>query len=182
MEGRDELVDAHMGPRYHWLMVTPTKTRLTMKVADEVWVATALLHRENPARPDFSAKEITERAASEHPSEPVRPGVYVHALQHCVANIPPNTGKYRMLYETGRGRRRLFRPGDSFHPLRSAGKTTPAPEELPDAYLDLLEWYREWSGQGTEPDPLLALAGSGRALWADEPADAYVRRLREGWE
>jgi len=30
-------------------------------------------------------------------------------------------------------------------------------------------------------DPLLALRGSGRALWADEPADAYVQRLREGW-
>jgi hypothetical protein len=28
---------------------------------------------------------------------------------------------------------------------------------------------------------LLALRGSGRDLWADEPADAYVRRLREGW-
>jgi 5'-phosphate synthase pdxT subunit len=31
----------------------------------------------------------------------------------------------------------------------------------------------------TEEDPLLKLAGSGRKLWADEPADDYVRRLRE---
>jgi hypothetical protein len=30
-------------------------------------------------------------------------------------------------------------------------------------------------------DPLLALRGSGRELWADEPADVYVTRLREGW-
>jgi len=29
-------------------------------------------------------------------------------------------------------------------------------------------------------DPLLALRGSGRELWADEHADEYVRRLREG--
>lgn len=28
-------------------------------------------------------------------------------------------------------------------------------------------------------DPLLALRGSGRELWADEHADEYVRRLRE---
>jgi len=28
-------------------------------------------------------------------------------------------------------------------------------------------------------DPLLALRGSGRELWANEPADEYVRRLRE---
>ena len=30
-----------------------------------------------------------------------------------------------------------------------------------------------------EDDPLLALRGSGRELWADEHADEYVRRLRE---
>lgn len=31
-------------------------------------------------------------------------------------------------------------------------------------------------------DPLLGLRGSGRELWADEHADEYVHRLREGWE
>jgi hypothetical protein len=31
-----------------------------------------------------------------------------------------------------------------------------------------------------ETDPLLALRGSGKDLWADEHADEYVRRLREG--
>jgi hypothetical protein len=30
-------------------------------------------------------------------------------------------------------------------------------------------------------DPLLALRGSGKELWADEHADDYVRHLREGW-
>jgi hypothetical protein len=30
-------------------------------------------------------------------------------------------------------------------------------------------------------DPLLALYGSGKALWADEHADEYVARLRVGW-
>jgi hypothetical protein len=29
-----------------------------------------------------------------------------------------------------------------------------------------------------EFDPLLALRGSGRSLWADEHADDYIRRLR----
>jgi hypothetical protein len=33
-----------------------------------------------------------------------------------------------------------------------------------------------------EEDPLLALYGSGKDLWADEDADEYVRRLREGWD
>jgi hypothetical protein len=31
-------------------------------------------------------------------------------------------------------------------------------------------------------DPLLALRGSGKHLWANEHADDYVRRLREHWE
>ena len=31
-------------------------------------------------------------------------------------------------------------------------------------------------------DPLLALRGSGEDIWADEPADDYIRRLREGWD
>lgn len=30
-----------------------------------------------------------------------------------------------------------------------------------------------------EEDPLLALRGSGKHLWADEHADEYDRRLRE---
>jgi hypothetical protein len=30
-------------------------------------------------------------------------------------------------------------------------------------------------------DPLLALYGSGKKLWAEEHADEYVAKLREGW-
>ena len=30
-------------------------------------------------------------------------------------------------------------------------------------------------------DPILALRGLGKWIWADEDADAYVRRLREEW-
>ena len=33
-----------------------------------------------------------------------------------------------------------------------------------------------------QTDPLLALSGSGKALWADEHTDEYVRRLREEWD
>lgn len=37
-------------------------------------------------------------------------------------------------------------------------------------------------GIASKSDPLLALVGSGRDLWANEHADEYVDRLREGWE
>lgn len=153
-----------------------------VKVADEVWIATALLHREHPGRADFTAKEISDRAERENITGALRKGVYVHALLHCVANLPPNPGRYRMLYETAKGRRRLFRPADRYDPRREGGKSFPERAAIPERYGELLDWYHAWAGEPEAGDPLLALAGSGRRLWADEPADRYVHRLREGWE
>jgi len=157
-----------------------------VKVADEVWLAAALLHRENPERPDFSIDEIVDRAGREGLHEPLRPGVYVHVVLHCVANRPPNPGRYRMLFETAEGRRRLFRKGDPYHPRREGSKISPAPEDLPDGYAELVNWYQEWSEKANsermEDDPLLKLKGSGAHLWTDETPDEYIERLREGWE
>jgi hypothetical protein len=164
----------------------PTLSRTRVRIADEVWIATALLHRENPAKSDFSVDDIMERAVKEHIAGSIRPGVYVHVVQHCVANRPPNPARYRMLLETGPGRRRLFCKGDAYHPAREDSKMVPKPDEIPVEYSDLLPWYRDWSGaakiKSSGTDPLLSLAGSGKTLWADEHADEYVRRLREGWE
>jgi hypothetical protein len=159
---------------------------IQIKVADEVWIATALLHREHPDRADFAIEEIMQRATEEAGTQPLRPGVYVHVVQHCVANRPPNPGRYRILVETAPGRRRLLRNGDSYDPAREGAKTTPAKEDIPSEYAGLLDWYRDWNQDSVEDriknDPLLALCGSGKELWADEHADEYVRRLREGWE
>jgi hypothetical protein len=163
-----------------------TATQTALKVADEVWIATALLHRGHPEAPDFAVEEIVQRARQEALHKPFRPGVYVHVIQHCVANRAPNPGRYRMLCETGPGRRRLFRKGDSYHPDREGAKITPDREDLPFGYNGLLSWYRDWSAaaanNSSKEDPLLSLRGSGKHLWAEEHADDYVRRLREGWE
>ena len=160
-------------------------SKAQVKVADEVWVATALLQRENPRRNSFTIEEIVDRAGREGLVRPQRPGVYVHAVQHCVANRPPNPARYRMLFETPDGQRRLYRRGDPYHPAREGAKITPSAEELPEPYRDLVDWYDKWAErtarQAHESDPLLALAGSGRELWSSEHADDYVKRLREGW-
>src|SRR2546421_1423664 len=160
-----------------------------IKVADEVWLATAMLHQRYSERVDFSIEEIMEFAGSAKELRlmgPLRPGFYVHVVQHCVANRPPNPGRYRMLFETAPGRRRLFRKGDSYHPGREDAKITPRREDMPHGYEGLLKWYEGWSAAAvsaaSKADPLLALRGSGKHLWADEHADNYVRRLREGWE
>ena len=163
-----------------------TLTAHEIKVADEVWIATALLHKEHSRQPDFSVEEIVERARREGLTESLRPGVYIHAQMHCVANRPPNPGRYRMLFETAPGRRRLFRPGDPYDQRREGSKMTPAPTDIPEKYKPLLKWYADWSKSGKERkgrfDALLSLIGSGRDLWAKEHADEYVNRLREGWE
>jgi len=60
----------------------------------------------------------------------------------------------------------------------------PERQNVPERYLPLLDWYESHYARQTsrkEPDPLLALRGSGRKLWADEHADDYVKRLREAW-
>ncbi len=170
------------------MTITIAKPRI--KVADEVWVATVMLHRRHRERADFSTEEIVEFAGSAKELRfmgPLRPGFYVHVVQHCVANRPPNPARYRMLFETTSGRRRLFRPGDPYHPLREGGKISPKTEDLPENWFrGLLAWYSNWCAEAAEraveDDPLLALYGSGKDLWADEHADEYVKRLREGWE
>jgi len=154
-----------------------------LKVADEVWIATALLHREQPQRSDFAVKEIMQRLKDQNLAGTQRGSVHVHVISHCVANRPPSPAAYRMLLETSRGRRRLYRPGDPYHPQRR-GRKSPVPEDIPPQYRDLIDWYEtEYASKtrGAEEDPLLALRGSGRTLWSEEHADDYVKRLREGW-
>ena len=163
-----------------------TTSATQVKVADEVWLIMAMLHRDHPDRSDFGIDEIMERARQVKITSDLRTGFYAHVIQHCVANRAPNSGRYRMLYETQPGRRRLFRTGDSYDLAREGSKMQPSSEDLPEQYRELLQWYRSWSAQAVaqaiENDPLLALRGSGKEIWADEHADDFVRRLREGWE
>ena len=162
-----------------------------IKVADEVWLTVLMLHLDHPKRADFSIEEIMEFAKTDSRRRALgllRPGFYAHVVQHCVANRPPSPARYRLLLETGPGRRRLFRPGDPYHPGRAGGKSAPkALEDFRDYdFNGALKTYSDWCEKNREDrienDPLLALRGSGKHIWADEDADTYIRRLREGWE
>ena len=153
-----------------------------IRIADEVWIATALLHRERPTAVDFSVKEIEARLVREGLTDEKRPGVYTHIAVHCVANRAPEPARLRMLFETQPTRRRLFRPGDPYHPKREGGKIVPDREDIPPTYQALLDWYaREWAPVSPK-DPLLALAARHRDLWKTVDPDEYVRQLREGFE
>ena len=155
---------------------------MSLKAGDSVWVATAILQQQHPEESSFPVSEIVAKVKELGLTDREEISVYVHANQHCVANRPPNPAKLKMLIETADGERRLFCPGDRYDRQRD-GRSTPKPSDLPVEYLPLLEWYRVWCDErraGDCPvDPLLALRGSGRELWASEHADVYLENLRQ---
>jgi hypothetical protein len=154
-----------------------------IKIADEVFLATALLHRENPKKTDFWAKEIIQRVRTEFGDS--RQSVAAHVSGHCVANLEPNGGRYRILYKTSNGNRRLLMPADDVHPSRR-GKIFPEPEDVPDKYRELIDWAKQRYERGAAQDesPLLTLVraqGMGGRRSQGE-IDDFVRQLREGWD
>jgi len=162
-------------------------TKTSIKVADEVFIATALLHKEFPDRVDFTQNEIVRRAERENLYGELRRGVSVHVSLHCVANKAPNSCTYQMLYALPNGNRRLVLPGDDRHPGR-VGKMFPDPEEVPIQYHDLILWARERYAGGkrlTPPrwlDSIFQIFGSGKEIWKGVDPDEYVRDLRKDWE
>ncbi len=155
-----------------------------IRVADEAWLGLALLLQEHPERESFTAREILERVKRESARPELRPGVQVHIYLHNVANLEPNPARYRMFWKLPNDTYRLIRPGDHSHPLRK-GKSKPDPQELPDRYHYLLDWYeKEYCSKASgtaEEDPILQMRGVGKEIWADTDADAYVLGLRSNW-
>ena len=117
-------------------------------VSDEVWVATALLHREHPDAEDFTLKQIRKKSKSEFRDS--RPGVWQHIVSHCVSSNPPNPAQYRMLHHSARGRRRLYREGDPVHPDRH-GRIFPEKRNIPEKYRPLVDWYLREYNRKEEP-------------------------------
>ena len=109
-----------------------------------------------------------------------------HLSEHAVANKPAHSARLRLLYDTGYGRRRLYRRSDSCHgdregPTEAGGtRTHPSRDDLPDRYLYLLDWYEreyDWRPDWTEErDPILAMVGLGKEIRASDrmirPPDA----------
>lgn len=164
-----------------------TYEKASIKVADECWLALAKLTRNHPRRPSFTVREIVEQARREGAHPELRPGVQIHAHLHNVANLPPNSARYRMFYRMNDGSVRLYRPGDRHHPERT-GKICPYRRDFPARYHQYLDWYeQEYCGGASaalpdDEDPIMMLRGTGKEVWAGVDPDAYVEELRSGWE
>ena len=159
----------------------------SIRVADEVWLVVASLHQKHLNRDDFSINEIMTQAelCNFSDAKRLRSSLKTHLYLHCVANRPPNPGRYRMLFETKPGYRRLYRPSDIFHPDRKGGKERPDRVELPVELRSYLDWYEEdflpQIPYHTQ-HPLMSLRGLGKQIWSDVDADEYVASLRAGWK
>lgn len=108
-----------------------------------VWIATALLHRENPSRTAFGIREIEDKVKNLNLLSVQHATITQHITAHCVANTRASPDTNRMLFRVGRGLYRLYRKGDSYDPTREYGKIIPVPEVIPQEYTNLLEWYEQ---------------------------------------
>ena len=57
-----------------------------LKVADAVWVGTALLHEQNPNASDFTTEQIVTFVAGLHLTRGTQKSIWQHVNQHCVAD------------------------------------------------------------------------------------------------
>ena len=170
-------------------MATLVYKKAHVKVADELFLVVALLHREHPDQSSFTLAEILERAKEEGLGEerPDQKSLRLHAYEHAAANIPPGKGgRYRMVFRERNNRIRLLAPSDYVHPDRHQ-KFYPDLDDIPEKYHELVEWAKRRHEKKDETptrwlDGLHQLKGMGKEIWKGVDADAYVRSLREDWE
>lgn len=162
-----------------------------LKVADELFLVLALLHRENPDQDAFEIGQILARARQEGLGghRPDQRSLRLHAYEHAAANVPPGKhgGRYRIAFRERNNHIRLLRASDSVHPDRHQ-KVFPGYEDIPERYHELLDWARHRFDEALVPasnqwlEGLKHLRGKGKEIWQGIDPDVYVRELREGWE
>jgi hypothetical protein len=158
-----------------------------VKVADELFIAVALLTKEQPNKRSFSISEILDRAKKEglgeHRSD--QASLKQHAYEHAAANVPPGRGKYRLVFREKDNTIRLLEKSDHVHPDRN-GKQWPEADEIPQKYTALVEWSKDRFAKGSDQSKpwlseLLQLRGVGKEIWKGVNPDNYVNRLRGDW-
>jgi hypothetical protein len=100
----------------------------------EIWIGSRILGADGR---DFSRRELMRYIRETF--EDSRPGVSTHISSHCVASQKADPAKYRYLTRVGRGRYRVYQPGDPTHQSRADGPIHPSATEIPPEYLHLLD-------------------------------------------
>ena len=130
-------------------MDSTTKQRPTITINQKksittptvVWLATALLHRDNPQSDAFSAKEIFNKVKQLNLLSVSDSTINMHITSHCVASGKESPDRHRKLTRVRTGWYRLFKEGDLFHETRSIGQIAPLAGMLPLRFKDIVDWY-----------------------------------------
>jgi hypothetical protein len=153
-----------------------------MTIADSIWVATALLQKDQPEVTGFDDETILRKTLELDPTLNPR-SVSTHLSSHCVASKKANPQTLRILTKNSDGTLRLYREGDPCHPTRRKGRMAPGPNALPEQYRGLADRRGTFSNESAavvEQDPVLAMRGVGKEMWkALGGGEAFIRALRE---
>jgi len=106
-----------------------------------VWLATAILHRENPQSDAFQAKEIFHKVKELDLLSVSDVTINMHITSHCVASTKASPDRHKKLTRVRSGWYRLFQEGDPVHETRVNGQQEPLPEMLPSQYQNIVDWY-----------------------------------------
>ena len=164
-----------------------------LSVADAIWVAAAYLQKGSVIGGNqeimggiaYTDQAIAQLVESLRLTKAAKPSILQHIRQHCVANKEPKPNRSCILYVTKSGGIRLYRDSDPRHPGREGATSHPKWENLPEKFDDLRQWYETvWNSPSAliANDPLLNAIGTGKGLFGDQGADAYVNSLRDGWD
>ena len=120
-----------------------------MTIASRIWVAMALLHKENPSEVGFAANSIRKKLAElfyDGDLGRLEAGIPIHLSGHLVAEAPRHGVNKCYLTSVRRGIRRLYKPGDPCDPSREGADIHPSRSELTPEWYELLDWYtREYA-------------------------------------
>ena len=112
-----------------------------ISTANAVWIATALLHKENPKKEAFRTGEIFAKVNSLNLLNVSPDTIKMHISSHCVADGKRSPDTHRKLKRVGTGWYRLYVEGEKCHEDRKNGKTAPIKESIPEKYRELVDWY-----------------------------------------
>ena len=144
-----------------------------VKIADAIWVATAMLHESEGVHASFSKDRICDQVVNEIDSSKNVGSIMHNISVHCLANRPAKSksDNHCKLYMESKEKYRLYRTGeDDRDPSRRACSVEPDRGRLLPEHHKWIDWYRRVycgkkapSPQGASGEIDTDAARSGRA-------------------
>lgn len=115
-----------------------------ISTANVVWIATALLHKENPHRKAFRVEEIFKKVKSLELLNVAPMTIKMHISSHCVADRKGSPSTHRKLTRVEPGWYKLYIKEEPYHEDRKNGNIVPGKELIPDQFEELIDWFNNY--------------------------------------